>query len=241
MAAPRHRQPRLAPVAVPAFVLVHSPLGAPYTWEPVARELTELGARCAVPTLRLEPDDDGKYWTVHVDEIVRAARNFESPVILVAHSGAGGLMAEAAERLRDGAVGIAFVDATLPHPGRSRLKAFGDEAEAEAFRTRAADGLVPPFPDELLAQLIDDEGERAAYIESQRPMPLAIYEEALPLTELPPISAAYLQFSSAYASAGADARARGWRYRHLPGSHFLLLDRPREVAETLLDWFKERA
>ena len=226
---------------MPAFVLVHSPLGAPYTWEPVARELTELGARCAVPTLSLEPDDEGKYWPRHVEAMTLDADDFEGAVILVAHSGAGGLMAEAAKRIGDRAAGVCFVDSPLPHPGRSRLKAFGDEAEAEAFRARAVGGLVPPFPDELLAQLIADETERTAYMESQRPMPLAIYEEALPTTELPAVPAAYLQFSPPYDSAGADARARGGRYRHIPGSHFLLLDHPRAVAETLLDWFKERA
>ena len=225
---------------MPAFVLVHSPLGAPYTWEPVAHALTEMGARCSVPTLSLEPDDEGRYWPVHVAAIERAAHDFDSSVVLVAHSGAGPLLAEAAERLGDKVAGLAFVDATLPHPGTGRLKAFGDEAEIEAFRARAAEGMVPPFPDDLLERLIEDDEPRAAYIESQRPMPLAIYEEALPLTELPHVQAAYLQFSPAYNDAAAEARARGWRYRHLPGSHFLLLDRPHEVAETLLGWFDQQ-
>ena len=118
---------------MPAFVLVHSPLGAPYTWEPVARELTDVGARCAVPTLSFEPDGEGKYWPVHVEELTRAANSFESAVVLVAHSGAGGLLAEAAARLGEGAVGVCFVDATLPHPGMSRLRALGDEDEIAAF------------------------------------------------------------------------------------------------------------
>jgi pimeloyl-ACP methyl ester carboxylesterase len=223
---------------VAAFLLVHSPLGAPYTWEPVARELTELGARCAVPTLTLEPDDDGHYWPTHVDELVAAAEQFESSVVLVAHSGAGPLLPEVAARMGDGAAGVVFVDAGLPSPGMSRLKAFGDDDEAKSFRARAVDGMVPPFPDDLLAKLIEDEAEFAAYIASQRPMPLAIYEEALPTTDLPPLPAAYLQFSAAYDRVAAEARSRGWRYRQLKGSHFHLLDHPREVALTLLGWFK---
>lgn len=224
---------------MPAFVLIHSPLGAPFTWEPVGEALTEMGARCSIPTLRLEPDDDGRYWPGHVAAIERAAHDFESSVVLAAHSGAGPLLAEAADRLGDEVAGLAFIDATLPHPGMSRLKAFGDEDEAAAFRERAIDGVVPPFPDDLLTKLIADEQARAAYIESQRPMPLAIYEEALPLTELPALRTGYLQFSPAYSRAAAEARSRGWRYRHIPGSHFLLLDRPREVAETLLGWFDQ--
>ncbi len=223
---------------MPAFVLVHSPLGAPYTWEPVARELTDLGARCAVPTLSLEPDDDGRYWPGHVEALFRSADDFESAVVLVAHSGAGGLLAEAAHRLGDGAVGVCFVDATLPHPGISGLKAFGDEDEVAAFRARAVDGRIPPLPDDVLERLIEDDEQRAAYAGSQRPMPVAIYEEALPTTELPALPGGYLQFSPAYNAAGALARANRWRYRHIPGSHFQMLDRPREVAETLFGWFR---
>ncbi len=222
---------------MPAFVLIHSPLGAPYTWEPVAQELTAMGARCAMPVLPMEPGDDGRYWPSHVAAITRAAVSFEGAVVLIAHSGAGPLLVESATRLGDGAEGLAFVDASLPHPGISRLKAFDDEGEVAAFRSRAQDGLIAPFARSLLERLIENDEEREAYIATERPMPLAIYEEALPTSELPALPTGYLQFSEGYNSQAAKARARGWRYRHLPGSHFALLDRPAEVAAVLFGWF----
>jgi pimeloyl-ACP methyl ester carboxylesterase len=223
---------------VAAFVLVHSPLGAPYTWEPVARELTEMGSRCAVPTLPLEPGDDGRYWPRHVAEITKAAVNFEGAVVLVAHSGAGPLLAEAAVRLKNGAEGVVFVDASLPHPGISRLKSFKDDDEVAAFRARAQEGMIAPFARSVLNAEIESDEAREAYIATERPMPIGIYEEALPTSELPPIPVCYLQFSAGYDHVAAEARARGWRYRHLPGTHFLLLDRPAEVARILVDWFR---
>lgn len=239
MAAAGQRRPGLAPVTVPAFVLVHSPLASPYTWEPVAREITELGARCTVPTLSLEPDGDGRYWPVHVEQLVRSAYDFESAVVLVAHSGAGPLVPEAAQRLGDGAVGVCFADATLPHPGVSRIRAFGDEDEAARFRGRAEDGLIPPFPPEVFAGQISLDEERAAYSQAARPMPLAIYEEAMPTTTLPGIRSAYLQFSQAYNAAGATARELGWRYRQLPGTHFHMLNSPKDVARAIFTWFED--
>jgi pimeloyl-ACP methyl ester carboxylesterase len=221
-----------------AFVLIHSPLGAPYTWEPVARELTSMGSRCAVPALPLEPGDDGHYWPRHVAEIRKAAVNFEGAVVLVAHSGAGPLLAEAATRLKDGAEGVVFVDASLPHPGISRLKSFEDEDEVAAFRARAQGGMIAPFPEKVMRGQIESDDERQAYLATERPMPIGIYEEALPTSDLPAIPACYLQFSDGYNRAAARARARGFRYRHLPGTHFLLLDRPAEVAQILVDWFR---
>ncbi|HMO52921.1 MAG TPA: hypothetical protein PJ994_00295 [Tepidiformaceae bacterium] len=72
----------------------------------------------------------------------------------------------------------------------------------------------------------------------ERHMPIGIYEEALPTSDLPSIPAWYLQFSDGYNRAAAQARARGFRFRHLQGTHFLLLDRPAEVAQILVDWFR---
>lgn len=123
-------------------VLVHSPIVGPDTWEPVAAALREAGHAVAVPELR---DETRPYWGAHVASAVAGVirGGVTGPVVLVAHSGAGRLLAHIGGKLEEHGVRVAcylFVDADLPTDGESRLQHL-----PSCSPTRSSGLLRPPL------------------------------------------------------------------------------------------------
>jgi hypothetical protein len=104
----------------------------------------------------------------------------EAPVVLVGHSGAGPLLPAVAEVL-DGRVPAAvFVDALLPHPGRSWFDtAPGPLRKQLAGLVRA--GRLPPwnawFPSDAFVPLLPDEDLREPFVAELPRLPVAYFEE----------------------------------------------------------------
>jgi pimeloyl-ACP methyl ester carboxylesterase len=219
------------------FVLIHSPLVGPYTWQRVATELREGGERVVVPELRSARRTEGHYWQSHVNAVVHsiAADDHPGQTVLVAYSGAGSLVPAILAQLGERVTGCILADAGLPHPGRSRFETFEDAAAVEQFRASARDGMLrPPWTEADLRPLIPDGGVRAAFFADIAPMAADVYEEAMPPIELPPaVRSAYLLFSEAYRSHFERARELGWSTAELSGGHFEMLARPDAVAGAL--------
>src|ERR1043165_436052 len=98
---------------MPTFVLVHSPLVGPSSWEPVAAVLRGEGHRVEVPSLA---DAGGPpYYPALAAAIAEATPD---GAFLVAHSGAGALLTSAAEAAGRRVAGLVYVGALLPYPGR---------------------------------------------------------------------------------------------------------------------------
>src|SRR2546423_1904980 len=72
----------------PLFVLIHSPLVGPATWQPVADALARRGHPALVPSLLHVADAEPPAWR-QVAAAVAAAVPGDRPVVLVAHSNAG--------------------------------------------------------------------------------------------------------------------------------------------------------
>ncbi len=105
------------------------------------------------------------------------------PWVVVAHSGAGGLVPSLAEVLGGRLAATLFVDAVLPHPG----KAWFDTAPhplAKHLNEIARDGWLPRwdrwFDRDRLAALIPDPAQRASFIADQPELPLAFLEAPAP-------------------------------------------------------------
>lgn len=219
------------------FVLVHSPLVGPFTWEPVASVLRAHRHRAIVPRLTSPPAMEGRYWERHVAEVAAAVEGAipaSEPVVLAGHSGAGPLLPAIGAWVDARIACYVFVDAPLPENGKGRLDGFESVDEADAFRARAVDGLVPPWSADGLRPHIRHDEARERFAAELVPVPLSVYEEALPVPPgWPDAPCAYLHFSSSYDGAAAEAYRRGWAYLRIDGGHFHLLDEPAAVAGAL--------
>jgi hypothetical protein len=157
----------------------------------------------------------------------------EGPWIGALHSGAGGFapaLAAAAGRL----VGLIFVDAALPYPGRSWLESAPEDL-ADRLRRIAVDGLLPPwnawFPTDPTLRLIPDEAVRQAFIQDLPKVPFAFLEARSPdVPDWERVPAAYLQLSRAYEEEANRAKACGWPTRTAKLDHLAMMSEPTTVA-----------
>ena len=219
------------------FLLIHSPLVSPLTWSLVADELRRNGHPALVPSLFAAPDASLPYWRQHVNAVA-AVTHSQSPV-LVGHSGAGPLLPAIAQALHPHipVVGYVFADTDLPHDQASRFDLFESVEDVEAFREEAADGMIPAWTADDLRGSIPDDAVRERFAADLRPVPLAVYEEPLPVFEgFPDAPCGYLHFSKSYDNAASEAQSYGWLYKRMDGGHFLLLNAPHEVAAALMDF-----
>ncbi|UQS21623.1 alpha/beta hydrolase [Amycolatopsis thermalba] len=207
------------------FVLVHSPLVGPATWQRVAAELRSRGHRVTTPSLLGALDGPGPYYPKLFDAAAE-------PGILVAHSGAGALLPGIAARTH--APRAIFVDALLPHPGRGWFDTAPPEL-AERLRGLATDGRLPPwhewFPPGTVEDLLPDQRTRDEFLAELPRVPLAYFTEPAPEAALPP--SAYLQLSAAYDEEAREAAARGWPVQRLDAHHLAPLTAPAEIAAAL--------
>ena len=222
------------------FVLVHSPLVGPATWSLVAEELRRRGADVLVPSLRSDPASPQPYWEQHVRAIAEelATAPSATPLILAGHSGAGVLLPLIRQAIRRPVAAYIFVDAGLPSHGRSRLDSFDDPDDVDAFRQSATGGFLPVWSNDDLREVIPDAAVREQFVAELVPLPLAVYEEALPVPDdWPDAPCGYLRFGTnpAYTAAADHAVQAGWPYAVLDGEHFHMLVKPAAVADALLE------
>jgi pimeloyl-ACP methyl ester carboxylesterase len=227
----------------PLFVLIHSPLVGSLTWQLVAAEFRERGYKAVTPSLTRATEGGPPYWHAFA-EAVKASLStqpLDSPLVLVGHSGAGGLLPAVARATQQPVATYVFVDAPIPRDGGSLFDLFDDKKAVSAVRGLARDGKLPRwsewFPEEALAGILPDEALRRAFLSELRPTPLSVYEEPLPVvTEWRDASCTYLHFSEAYDSVAEKVMGLpGWRYRKLEGGHLHMLVDPAGVADALVD------
>lgn len=124
------------------FVLIHSPLVGPLTWQNVAQTLTARGEAAIVPTLT---NNAQPFWERHAGCVARAIREamHGKKPILVAHSGAGVLLPAIRQMLNAPVSGYIFADAIIPEHHKSRMDLFDTEEERQQMRDAACDGVLP--------------------------------------------------------------------------------------------------
>jgi hypothetical protein len=163
------------------------------------------------------------------------AASFPS-VVVAGHSGAGVLLPLVADRLAAATTAVVFVDALVP-------AADGATGPSERFRAfldhlPVTDGRLPPWPQwwgpDALAEQVPDPVLRAAIEAEASRLSRAFYAESVAVpASWPPARVGYLQLSPAYDADAAEAAARGWAVRTLPGKHLDLATRPAEVAAAI--------
>ena len=227
---------------MPLFVLVHSPSVGPATWAAVAGRLAAAGCDVTVPSLLSVADGEAPYWP-HVAEAVTAhlaGLPPDQPLALVAHSNAGLFLPVIRRGLAQSVTAAVFVDAALPaRHGQTPVA----PAELLAFLRGLAgqDGRLPRWTDWWdeadIAPMFADQRDREVIIAEQPRLPLAYYEEQVPVADGwdDDMQCGYIQFSEAYDGPAADASQRGWAVRTLPGEHLHQVVDPDATAALLLE------
>lgn len=218
------------------FVLVHSPLVGPYSWALVAQALRARGHQVTVPEVRSLERDGPPFWARHTEAVARAVgAERRDAVVLVGHSGAGRLLPICGPRIPADVTAYIFVDADVPEKTESRLDGMHAEV-AQQFCDAAQDGFLPPWPEDVFKQEIQDQAIRRRLVSELSPLPLAVYEEPIPLPDdWPDARCAYVQLSHRYPEAVARAEREGWPIHRFDADHFFLLVDPNAVASALVD------
>jgi hypothetical protein len=219
----------------PLLVLVHAPLTGPQAWEPAAAALRALGYRVTVPDGTAAMEAGGPHYAAVAAAVAAQAGGAERTV-LVAHSGSGALLPAIAAAV-PGTAGAVFVDALLPHPGRSWMD--GASAVLREHLVSIAEGDRLPkwtdwFPPEAIAGLLPDRAERERFAAAVPRVPLSYFAEAAPDSGAwPPPWCAYVRLSEAYEGEAAEAERSGWPVRRIDGDHLSLMTRPEAVAAVI--------
>jgi hypothetical protein len=217
-----------------AWLLVHSPLIGPNTWNGVARALARNGDSVFVPDLR-PTLSSGPPFAEPQAEIAAAAADMDE-VVLVVHSGAGALVPLIARRLGRHLRSVVFLDAGLPIPGRARLNTFSGEAIAD-LHALLEDGYLPPWPGwwppELLAELLPDPRERTALEADSLPIPFALLSEVMPAVADFEKPSTFIRLSAAYDAEADRAEALGWPVQRQDSDHLAPISAPGNVAAWL--------
>lgn len=215
------------------LVLLHSPLAGPGSWRELAPLLRARGFAVDIPDYSNVMAGNPPYYST-IARIARATTAVTniSDTILVAHSGAGALIPAIAEG--GTASGAIFMDALLPHPGRSWLSTAPDTLKSHLIHL-ARKGRVPPWhrwwPRGAIRSLFDDPVAYERFASELNDLPLAYFDEPAPTIELPQeLACAYLQLGAGYEAEAAVAEKRGWHVVRLLLHHLAVLTHAEEVA-----------
>ncbi|NUP00239.1 MAG: alpha/beta hydrolase [Nonomuraea sp.] len=142
------------------FVLLPGSWAGAWIWEPVVRRLRLLGHDARAVTLRGlsgERDDvSGVGLQTHVDDVLTLLKTEGlREVVLVGHGYSGLVAGQVADRAPGRVAHTVYVEAVLPHDGRSMLHAFPDRQREQELRLIAEHGGRWPAPDHTLL----DEGQ----------------------------------------------------------------------------------
>jgi len=219
---------------VASFILTHSPLVGPATWQWVAEELTDRGHQVLTPAVPPEVASAG--WSAFADAVGEQAGGC-AHATLVGHSGAGPLLPQIAARLGGEVEALVFVDAGIP-PDAGEAELMPEWLMAE-LRSIAEDGLLPPwsqwFGPDVMQQLVPDDRKRVAVAAELPRLPLSYFEDRVPAPAgWTPVPRGYVLLSEAYASDADSAEERGWPVARLAGAHLDIVTRPVLVTDAIL-------
>jgi hypothetical protein len=221
------------------FLLVHSPVVGPSTWRWVADALKEAGHEAIVPNLvaAAETGDPARFV-----EAAAGAKEFDEPVVLVGHSGAGAVLPSIAEGLASWPHSIVFVDAGVP-PCEGVFTAGGEFLAT--LQGLATNGILPKWSrwwdDGVLEAIIHDEHRRRDIAVELPEVPLRLFETPInaPFGWCAHL-AAYVLLSEGYQSDADRASLLGWPVRERPGEHLDIVNEGPAIAHMLIDLAEHR-
>lgn len=211
------------------LALIPSPYVGPASWSFVASRLED---GLAVDYGALSGPDwfDGPARRI-------AAQMDDAPWIAVLHSSAGPFapsLAALSAKLK----GLVFVDAVLPHPGKSAAEK-APPTQIDRLRRITSDGLLPRwdswFPKAVIESWAPDHQARSAFLADIPQAPFAFVEAVAPRhSEWEQLPAAYIRLSEGFEPNAARAEELGWKVQRLDSNHLGMVSRPDQLVAALL-------
>jgi len=220
------------------IVLIHSPLVGPFTWSLVTKPLQAEGFDVLVSVLRDTREVPAPYWQQHALSVQQSLASVRRgrPLVLVGHSGAGPLLPVLAETAGHPVEAYLFVDAGLPHPGKTQL----EELPEELRQLLTGGEPFPNWSDEDLREELPDRHIRQQVLAEMQPRSLDFFTETIPdVPGWPDAPGGYLLFTPGYLPYLEQAQRAGWPSRTIPAGHFHMLVDPVAVAAALVDLLKQ--
>jgi pimeloyl-ACP methyl ester carboxylesterase len=230
------------------YVLVHGAWHGSWCWKRVRTALQSAGHSVFTPTLtglgeRSHLNSATVDLSTHIADIVNLIKwEALSDVVLCGHSYAGCVVTGVADQIPDRIRALVFLEGFLPQNGESLMDITPPEV-AQFIRDQAKAGegwKTNPIPAQLLG--VRDPHD-IAWVDAQcTPQAIATFEERIKLTgNLEHIQdIAYVSPTERHPNllvSHERAKARGWKIRTLDNSgHDLMIDRPQELAEFLLEY-----
>jgi len=226
--------------STPSVLMIHSPLVGSSTWHPCAELLRRANYEVKAPSLS-EAFVSGPpycaYYEWMADRLAAAVPASSDVVAIVAHSGAGALMPAVAERLRARCYGI-FVDAILPHPGKSWFQTVPAQLRAHLHalsRERTLPQWDRWFPAGTIETLLPDASVRARFIAELPRIPFSYLEEYAPSASVDTlVGCGYLRLSRSYEDIAAKAEQLRWPVLRELADHLAILTRPKMVCAAIV-------
>ena len=231
------------------FVLVHGAFHGSWCWKRVRSALQAAGHEVFTPTLtglgeRSHLNSPSINLSTHVSDVVNLIKWEElSNVVLCGHSYGGCVISGVAQELNGSIRALVYLDAFVLEDGESFMDLFPQEqveqAQLQARTTGEGWKLFPP-PASLLGTNLKD----VDWVDAQcTPQPIASFEEPLRLTDKPSLIKDVVHvlatgYESPYPLSTAHERAKdkGWTTRTIPCGHEVMLDRPDDLTDLLLEF-----
>lgn len=232
------------------FVLVHGGGHGAWCWDRLAPLLREAGHQVRAPCLtgvgeRADELTPQVGLSTHIADVVRVFEDHNlRGAILVGHSYGGTVITGVAGVVPDRIAEVVFLDAPHTADGESLCDASPGMAERIAAHSEVVDGVALtlfPKPDVMAAFGIDDPADVAWALPLLTPHPVACFTERLALPDpegMRAIPRTLIDCTPTLARRddAMNARARSCaRTFEIDAGHDLMITRPREVADMLLE------
>jgi hypothetical protein len=223
------------------YVLIHSPLVGPLTWQLVCQALEERNLQVLVPALFDDSHSTLTYWQQHADTVLQSLIQIstDQKLVLIAHSGAGPLLPVIRQALPHSISAYIFVDAGVPRDKLSRIELMKleDPEWGEQFHQALLRGeQFPIWAEDDLREVIPNHELRRKLVAEIRPRSLSYFTEPIPVFQgWPDAPCVYIKFSASYEWNMLQAKQAGWLVRELSAGHFHMLVEPGIVTDLIVN------
>lgn len=219
-------------------LFLHSPLMDGQIWMEIA---DRLSLPFVIPDLRTDARTTAPAQQ-HIAAAVQAAHGLGcSTLHVVAHSGAGVLVAPVCDQLGGLVETAVYIDAMLPRPGCSRFDLIdweGDTATTARLREHLdKGGLFPNWDGQVWGKLIKQEALRTRLRSTLQPLGTLYWDEVIGgSSSWEQLSSLYVHCTSTYRKYALLAVELGWDVHRCSGGHLAPIAVPAAVTRTLAAW-----